>query len=656
MALDSAFLANLQAELKAKGAKWTAGQTSLFQMSEAELKRRLGYVPGPGEPTLAEREATSASRKAGTPPPGAPGAGPLPGATPPAWDWRNVGGRNFISSIKDQGSCGSCVAFGAAAALEGDVRVATNVALSDPGGGALLDLSEAQLFYCGAGPNKCGYGWWPSAALEYAKNTGVVPDSCFPYSAGDQPCKLCANWESLVTKISNWRGISSVADMKAYLSSRGPLTTAFTVYRDFFGYSGGVYSHQSGEAVGGHCVACVGYDDSKQAWLCKNSWGSGWGEGGYFWIAYGQCGIDAYMWAVDGFARIYPLYDDIFMRDNLADIGQVPSPPPAYYSPDIIPYGDLPVGDPVTFFKSNYGQDVGKDIYKGQYNYIYTRAKNLAFGPKTGKIYLYFSRASLLLWPSLWSANAIQTEQGGAAAAVSAQGLGEVVVPDSAFLWQPPPLPDPQDHYCLVSRVETDTHPNPIPPDGSITDFAQYVMCNPAVGWRNVRLVDHDTPSLQFRVDLVVNESVKLYIGLAATDLDGCSVQFACGVKGPNPPLVLDKILISGPNVIYGVFSDVPAKFSAPITVSYWKGSQPVNPGATLKLVAFYPIVGESHPLAAYATDLGALKPAVTAAPGSTMPTKAILVGEFILKIVDSKAGPGSDAPPAKPDLPPKAK
>ena len=42
-----------------------------------------------------------------------------------------------------------------------------------------------------------------------------------------------------------------------------------------------------GETIqGGHAVACVGYDDEKQAFLVRNSWGSDWGQGGYFWMPY----------------------------------------------------------------------------------------------------------------------------------------------------------------------------------------------------------------------------------------------------------------------------------------------------------------------------------------------------------------------------------
>jgi C1A family cysteine protease len=66
------------------------------------------------------------------------------------------------------------------------------------------------------------------------------------------------------------------------------------VFQDFFAYRSGVYSHVTGNLAGGHCVTLIGYDDAQQCWIGKNSWGTGWGDGGYFKIAYGQCRIESY--------------------------------------------------------------------------------------------------------------------------------------------------------------------------------------------------------------------------------------------------------------------------------------------------------------------------------------------------------------------------
>jgi hypothetical protein len=60
------------------------------------------------------------------------------------------------------------------------------------------------------------------------------------------------------------------------------------VYDDFMYYSGGVYSHVSGKLDGGHAIEIVGYDDTNQCFIVKNSWGTGWGESGFFQINYDQ--------------------------------------------------------------------------------------------------------------------------------------------------------------------------------------------------------------------------------------------------------------------------------------------------------------------------------------------------------------------------------
>lgn len=87
--------------------------------------------------------------------------------------------------------------------------------------------------------------------------------------------------------------------MKEWISTRGPVIACFSVYDDFFAYRSGVYHHVYGERVGGHCVCCVGYDDSQTYWICKNSWGPEWGEQGFFRIQYGEAGIDHVMWAIE---------------------------------------------------------------------------------------------------------------------------------------------------------------------------------------------------------------------------------------------------------------------------------------------------------------------------------------------------------------------
>ena len=95
-------------------------------------------------------------------------------------------------------------------------------------------------------------------------------------------------------KIISATRITSDAVAKQWLSSNGAIQAAMDVDSDLFDYSGGVYSYQYGDYVGGHCVCIVGYDDAEGCWICKNSWGTEWGDPndpGWFKIAYGECGI-----------------------------------------------------------------------------------------------------------------------------------------------------------------------------------------------------------------------------------------------------------------------------------------------------------------------------------------------------------------------------
>lgn len=269
--------------LKATNAGWKAKAT--------KKEYSLGYVPGPEEHSLVTREMLARSNNQQFMAAAAVGG---PGY-PASFDWRNAAGHNYVTPIRDQKQCGSCVAFGCVASVEANVRVQKHQPTLN------INLSEADLFFChdGVQGGSCGTGWNVNPALTVFKNSGVPDEKCFPYSDHDQPCKRCADWKKRAVKIKAFHAITVTGAMKAWLAKYGPLVTCFTVYSDFFSYHTGIYRHVSGGLRGGHCVSCIGYNDIKRYWICKNSWGPAWGDHGFFKIAYGQVGIDAIMWGVE---------------------------------------------------------------------------------------------------------------------------------------------------------------------------------------------------------------------------------------------------------------------------------------------------------------------------------------------------------------------
>ncbi len=159
------------------------------------------------------------------------------------------------------------------------------------------DFSEQELVSC-SGAGDCS-GGNPAGALNYIKTSGIVPEDCFPYTASDIPCDLCEDYATRLSKIADWAwvcyGVNEVA-IKAALAD-GPLVTTMDVYDDFYSYSGGIYQKlPDANYEGGHAIVLVGYDDEGPIpyWICKNSWGTWWGESGYFNIAMGECNIGQY--------------------------------------------------------------------------------------------------------------------------------------------------------------------------------------------------------------------------------------------------------------------------------------------------------------------------------------------------------------------------
>ena len=244
----------------------------------------------------------------------------LPSGTsepPSTWDWRDAeydGQKgNWMTSVKNQGYCGSCWAFAAIATLEGMVNVGMGLPDFD------LDLSEQHLVSCCLyGCNGCK-GGSPYYAWQYLKdNGGAILESSFPYEAVD--ANGCSDWRSddcdeepvlCSDKSDDWDefqvpiatiGGQSTPDkslIQSTIVNHGPVAAYMTIYADFRSYSGGIYEHKYGEFRGNHVVTLVGYNDEENYWIGKNSWGRFWGEYGYFKIAYGECNIEQQIYSVD---------------------------------------------------------------------------------------------------------------------------------------------------------------------------------------------------------------------------------------------------------------------------------------------------------------------------------------------------------------------
>jgi len=208
---------------------------------------------------------------------------------PSSFDWRNVKGYNWLTPVKYQGSCGSCWAFAAVGAVESKTKIARNDPYFD------IDLSEQDLVSC-SDAGSCD-GGWSHEALEYIQLQGITDEICFPYQASDVECsQKCSSYQRRLWKIDSYEILEYDSDyeIKQALVENGPLVT----YINMEGYwDGDIYRCNSEDEVPEgidryHAIVLVGYDDVGGYWIAKNSWGTYFGENGYFKIGYHECCIN----------------------------------------------------------------------------------------------------------------------------------------------------------------------------------------------------------------------------------------------------------------------------------------------------------------------------------------------------------------------------
>jgi len=300
---EASNIAKINAMIQRKGLNWTAGKTSVSGLSYEQKKKLFTNPDGTPVSELPNLQgfeyykggiftvsAPSAQRSDATP--------AVSSGLPSSWDWRNVNGENWNTSVKDQGSAGTCWAHALMGTLEAQINLYYNQHLN-------LNLSEQQIVDCineAASPygmnqsnfqgcfgnNMCypGYGYCSIG------QHGIADESCDPYAAtydsrGQWPTHcdatyVCSDWQKRVWKNASFWDYKFVkdfgtqgcptqtmnlseGDFKKILISKGPLNSGYTPWN--------------------HAMVLVGYNTDgstgETTWIYKNSWGSNFGENGY---------------------------------------------------------------------------------------------------------------------------------------------------------------------------------------------------------------------------------------------------------------------------------------------------------------------------------------------------------------------------------------
>lgn len=239
------------AELNRLNPEAEFGMTIFSDQTEAEMLQRMGAIDPNNTPAHIQTHTDET----------------VPG--------KSIDYRNILQPVQNQGSCGSCWAFSATATFEG------RRALSSPNQ-ASYKASEQEAVDCASSQYGCNGGWY-EAVWQMAANNKFCTLASYPYKAVKGACKM-----TTCDGAEHDKSYVMVAKTEAAMYNAlqaGPISIAVDA-STWSSYRGGVMT-SCGTGMN-HAVVLAGYDSVKDAWVIRNSWGTGWGEKGYVYVKQGS--------------------------------------------------------------------------------------------------------------------------------------------------------------------------------------------------------------------------------------------------------------------------------------------------------------------------------------------------------------------------------